>query len=311
MHWLFLSDCFCPTLKSHTMMKSFKESLKRKTDGISSFVVCYPSRLVFLFVWHAQYEVSLTSQLPFFVGGFKIFVIFCVGCLARVCRQGSAMVDGFLLLTSCCNVSINRRLYAPQQCIISFGVLEVYSAFDLIDVRRKCIVGDDLFFPWQPLISGGRITQKLRHITAYHAIINVGITINSIGINTNYLQITINSLWITIDSHLCCKSFLVPVLVLLCLLVPLPPMSIFLQWIWRHMVFGMAAGLFDSAIFAAGDGLVAGMRWIFVAQFDDFTGSCWRPQNKIPTSSCWETFSPENNSFHSSFFITFNKSMVS
>ena len=126
-------------------MKSFKGSIKRKTDGLSSFVVCYPPRVLFLFVCNAQYEVVLKNYLPFVVGGFKLFVLFCVGCLVRVCRQGSAAVDGFLLLTRSYNVSVNRRLAAPQQCIISVGVFKVDIEFSLIDVSRKCIVGDDLF----------------------------------------------------------------------------------------------------------------------------------------------------------------------
>ena len=126
-------------------MNSFKGSLKRKTDRLSRFFVCYPSREVFLFVYHAQYEVILTNYPPFVVGGFKLFVLFCVGCLVRVCRQGSAAVDGFLLLTRSYNVSVNRRLAAPQQCIISVGVFKVDIEFSLIDVSRKCIVGDDLF----------------------------------------------------------------------------------------------------------------------------------------------------------------------
>ena len=87
-----------PTLKSHTMINSFKGSLKRKTDGLSRFFVYYPPMVVFLFVFHYQYEVSLTNQLPFVVGCFKLFVLFCVGCLGRVFFQGSSTVDGFLLL---------------------------------------------------------------------------------------------------------------------------------------------------------------------------------------------------------------------
>ena len=155
-------------------MKSFKGSIKRKTDGLSRFVVCYPSGVLFLFVCNAQYEVVLKNYIPFVVGGFKLFVLFCVGCLVRVCRQGSAEVDGFLSLMSSCNVSITWRLAAPQQCIIYVGVFKVESVFSLIDVSGTCIVGGDLYFLWQPIISGGRITQKLRHVVASHTIIKWG-----------------------------------------------------------------------------------------------------------------------------------------
>ena len=128
-------------------MKSFKGSIKRKTDGLSSFVVCYPPRVLFLFVCNAQYEVVLKNYLPFVVGGFKLFVLFCCCFLVRVCLQGSAMVDVFLFLKNCCSFRINQRLVAPQHCIIYAGVFEVYSAFSLIDVSGKCIIGDDLFLP--------------------------------------------------------------------------------------------------------------------------------------------------------------------
>ena len=147
MSCLFLSGRFFPTLKSHTTMNSFKCSLKRETDGISRFVVCYLSRVVFLFVYHAQYEVSLTNYLPFVVGGFKICALLCVGFLVRVCCQGSAMLYGYLSLMRCCNGSITRRLAAPQRCIISVGVFEVDSEIYLVDISGKCIVGGGLFYP--------------------------------------------------------------------------------------------------------------------------------------------------------------------
>ena len=160
--------------KNKSGTDKLRTSIKHEMDGLSIFVVCYPSRVVFLCVCHAQYEVSLTKYLPFVVGSFKLFLLFLVGCLVRVCRQGSETVDRFLLLTRCCNVSITRRLAATQQCIIFAGVFEVDSAFALIYARGKCIIGDDFFFLWQPLISGGSITQKLRYITASHTIIKWG-----------------------------------------------------------------------------------------------------------------------------------------
>ena len=77
------------------------------------------------------------------------------------------------------------------------------------------------------------------------------------------------------------------------------------------MVFGMASGSFDATICCCGG---------FIGGWDDmniggtvlpFYRSCWRSWNTIPDSRCWETFSPENNAFHSSFFITFSNSIVS
>ena len=164
------------------------------------------------------------------------------------------MVDVFLFLKNCCSFRINQRLVAPQHCIIYAGVFEVYSAFSLIDVSGKCIIRDDLFFPWQPLIIGGSITNKFRHITASHTIIKweeVKYRL-ALGITINYLGVNINSLGINTNSHLCSKRFLVPLSVLLSIIVPFPPIMIFLLWMWRHMVFGVDAGLFDASICCCG-----------------------------------------------------------